>query len=247
MGIVFEVIVGCDITQYFKEVNKEVKESAFKASKSEKRGLRLLNPNMEKILSVGISTGGSAEINMAKICPNAKVIATTIDEKGLNFSIEKMSSFKEFERVEAKIEDISKPMPYDDNTFDYVYARLVLHYLDKTQLNDALQEIYRVLKPGGILFVVARNNKEWEISKPEFIISYDQNTNITTYYSQWEKQKIEKRQFLSEKQLIDVLSAHNFKIQSVCSYKEKLYTDYQRTRKNRSKKPNFLTEVVSIK
>lgn len=45
MGIVFEVIVGCDITQYFKEVNKEVRESAFKASKSEKRGFKLLNPN----------------------------------------------------------------------------------------------------------------------------------------------------------------------------------------------------------
>ena len=63
-------------------------ENAFKPSKSEKRGLKLLHPNMKNILSVGISTGGSAEINIAKKCPDAKIIATTIDEKGLQFSIE---------------------------------------------------------------------------------------------------------------------------------------------------------------
>ncbi len=224
-----------------------MKENAFKPSKSEKRGLKQLNPSMENILSIGISTGGSAEVNMAKLCPNAKIVATTIDEKGLNFSIEKMSAFEEFSRIEAKIEDVSKPMPYADNTFDYVYARLVLHYLNKQQLDDALNEIYRVLKPNGILFVVARNNKEWELRKPEFVISYDEETNITTYYSQWRKTNIDKRQFLSEEQLKNVLTAHDYKIKSVKSYRERLYTDYERTRKNRSKKPNYLTEVVAVK
>ena len=224
-----------------------MKENVFKASKSEKRGLKLLNPKMENILSVGISTGGSAEINMAKLCPNAKIVATTIDERGLKFSIEKMSAFPEFERVEAKIEDVSKPMPYADNTFDYVYARLVLHYLNKQQLSSTLNEIRRVLKPGGVFFIVARNNKEWELRKLEFVISYDEETNITTYYSQWEKKNIDKRQFLSEEQLKDVLANHGFKVQRVKSYRERLYTDYERNKKNRSKKPNYLTEVVAIK
>ena len=224
-----------------------MKETIFKASKSEKRGLKHLTPNMKNILSIGISTGGSAEINMAKKCPDAKIIATTIDEKGLNFSIEKMKNFKEFNQIEAKLEDVSKTMPYADNTFDYVYARLVLHYLTKKQLDDALNEIYRVLKPNGKLFVVARNNKEWEIKKPEFIISYDPETNITTYYAQWQKTLIAKRQFLSESQLEQVLTNHKFIIKSLKSYKEKLYTDYERARKNRSKKPNSLTEVIATK
>ena len=224
-----------------------MRENAFKPSKSEKRGLKQLKSTMKNILSIGISTGGSAEINMAKTCPEAKIVATTIDEKGLKFSIEKMSNYKEFAQIEAKIEDVSKPMIYADNTFDYVYARLVLHYLNKQQLNDALNEIYRVLKPNGILFVVARNNKEWELRKPEFVISYDEETNITTYYEQWKKEIIRKRQFLSEDQLKEVLTAHNFKIKSVKSYREKLYTDYERTRKYRSKKPNYLTEVVAVK
>ncbi|MBR4418716.1 MAG: class I SAM-dependent methyltransferase [Clostridia bacterium] len=224
-----------------------MREKAFKPSKSEKRGLKQLKSTMKNILSIGISTGGSAEINMAKTCPEAKIVATTIDEKGLKFSIEKMSNYKEFAQIEAKIEDVSKPMPYSDNTFDYVYARLVLHYLDKQQLNDALNEIYRVLKSNGILFIVARNNKEWELTKPEFIISYDEVTNMTTYYEQWKKEVVRERQFLSEKQLEDILMQHKFKINSVKSYKERLFTDYERTKQNQSKKPNFLTEVVAVK
>lgn len=222
-------------------------ENSFKYSKSEKRGLKKLNKSMNNILSIGISTGGQAELHMAKLCPNAKIIATTIDEKGIEFSREKLSNYKESERIILKLEDVSKPMNYHDNTFDYIYARLVLHYLNKQELTNALKEIYRVLKPGGILFVVARNNKEWELTKKEFIISYDEKTNMTTYYEQWKKDVIRTRQFLSEEQLKQVLVEHSFKIKSIKSYKEKLYTDYERTKKNRSKKANFLTEVVAYK
>lgn len=220
-------------------------ENDFKYSKSERRGLKLLTSSMKNILSIGISTGGSAEIKMAKKCPNAKIIATTIDEKGLEFSLEKIEEYKE--QIEVKLEDISKPMKYKDNTFDFIYARLVLHYLNKEELNNALKEIYRVLKPNGIFFIVARNKKEWEISKKEYVIEYDDKTNITTYYTQWKKEKIEKRQFLSEEEIIEVLFKHKFKIKRKKSYKERLYTDYKRTRKNRSKKPNSLTEVVAYK
>lgn len=222
-------------------------EKTFKSSKSEKRGLMLLRPTMNNILSIGISTGGIAELKMAQTCPNAKVIATTIDEKGLNFSKEKLAQFKESNRIDAKIEDVSKPMPYENDTFDFVYARLVLHYLTKQQLEDALNEIYRVLKPGGTFFIVARNNKEWELTKPEFIISYDEESNITTYYEQWKKDVIRKRQFLSEIQLKDILTKHNFIIKSIKSYREYLYTDYERTNENKSKKPNYLTELVASK
>ncbi len=222
-------------------------EKIFKPSKSEMRALKLLNSAYTNVLSIGISTGGSAEINMARRCPNAKIIATTIDEKGLKFSNEKISKYPESSRIQTKIEDVSKPMPYNDNTFDFVYARLVLHYLNKQQLSDALNEIYRVLKPHGLLFIVARNNKEWELKKPEFIISYDKNTNMTTYYEQWKKEKIQTRQFLSQEQLKAVLSNHNFRLCSTKDYREYLFTDYERTNKNKSKKPNYLTEIVATK
>lgn len=222
-------------------------EKVFKSSKSEKRALKLLDKNTRKILSIGISTGGSAELNIARKCPQAQIVATTIDEKGLQFSNAQLKNFKEAERIVTKIEDVSKKMPYGDNTFDFIYARLVLHYLTKQQLEKALNEIYRVLKSGGKLFIVARNNKEWELTKPEFIISYNEKTNMTTYYEQWKYEVIRTRQFLSTQQLQEILISHGFKIERCKEYKEYLYTDYERTNKNKSSKPNYLTEVVVTK
>lgn len=222
-----------------------MKNNIFKSSKSEKRALKLLDSSYQNILSVGISTGGSAEINIARACPNARIIATTIDEAGLQFTDKILAKYPERERIITKIEDVSKPMPYANDTFDFVYARLVLHYLTRQQLESALNEIYRVLKPGGIFFVVARDKDEWELTKPEFIISYDEETNITTYYEQWEWKIIRKRQFLSEQQLKDALTSHKFKIKTCEFYKEYLYTDYERTIK--SHRPNSLTEIVATK
>ena len=222
-------------------------EKIFKSSKSEKQALKLLDKNMVNILSVGISTGGSAEINIARRCPNAKIIATTIDEKGLNFSNEKLKDYPEAQRITTKIEDVSKKMPYKDDFFDFVYARLVLHYLTKQQLESALKEIYRVLQPSGKFFIVARNKKEWELTKPEFIISYDEKTNMTTYYEQWKKEVVRSRQFLSKEQLQEILTKHGFKVERSKEYREYLYTDYERTNKNKSSKPNYLTEIVATK
>ncbi len=222
-------------------------EKIFKSSKSEKRALKLLNKNMLNVLSIGISTGGSAEINIARRCPNAKIIATTIDEKGLQFSNEKLKNYAEAKRIVTKLEDVTEKMPYANDTFDFIYARLVLHYLNKQQLAKALSEIYRVLKPAGKFFIVARNNKEWELTKPEFIVSYDEATNMTTYYQQWKKETVRTRQFLSKEQLQAVLSKQGFKIERCKEYREYLYTDYERTKQNKSSKPNYLTEVVATK
>ena len=169
------------------------------------------------------------------------------DTLAIEYTKEKMSTFPEGERIEAKIEDVSKKMPYKAKTFDFVYARLVLHYLTKQQLDAALKEIYRVMKPNGKIFIVARNNKEWEIKRPEYVVSYDEKTNMTAYYEQWKKEAVRKRQFLSQQQLKSVLVEHGFKILSAKDYRERLYTDYERTSKNKSKKPNYLTEVVAQK
>lgn len=90
-------------------------EKVFKSLKSEKRALKLLDKNTKKILSIGISTGGSAELNIARKCPQAQIVATTIDEKGLQFSNAQLKNFKEAERIVTKIvtkiEDFSKKCP----------------------------------------------------------------------------------------------------------------------------------------
>ena len=58
----------------------------FKPSISEENGVKLVNDTYKNILSIGISTAGSAEIEMSKRAPNSHIIATTIDKDGLEFS-----------------------------------------------------------------------------------------------------------------------------------------------------------------
>lgn len=47
-----------------------------------------------------------------------------------------------------KIDMDSYRIPYDDNYFDYVFSTSVFEHVQNTE--EALKEIYRVLKPGGI-------------------------------------------------------------------------------------------------
>jgi len=53
------------------------------------------------------------------------------------------------------IEEFSEHLPFDDNTFDVVFARAVLHHT--RDLDAACREMFRVLRPGGI-FIAAREH-----------------------------------------------------------------------------------------
>ena len=68
---------------------------------SEVNGINLVNGNMKNILSVGISTNGNAELEMLNRC-NGKIIATTLDEKG----IEKTRDIVKSNNLEERIDKI---------------------------------------------------------------------------------------------------------------------------------------------
>src|SRR5580704_9810620 len=62
--------------------------------------------------------------------------------------------------VEAKlainvVEKFCEDLPFDDDVFDVVFARAVLHHT--RDLDIACREMYRVLRPGGI-FIAAREH-----------------------------------------------------------------------------------------
>ena len=50
------------------------------------------------------------------------------------------------------VEEFSERLPFDDGSFDVVFARAVLHHT--RDLNAACKEMYRVLKSGGIVVAV---------------------------------------------------------------------------------------------
>ncbi len=52
------------------------------------------------------------------------------------------------------VEAFAEDMPFGDNEFDLVHTSAALHEMEPIQLRQILEEVYRVLKPGGIFTLV---------------------------------------------------------------------------------------------
>lgn len=205
---------------------------------SETNGINLLSHEDRKIYSVGISTGGSAEIKMALGDGQRQIIATTIDPVGAEFAVKSIQESKLSGQIQVKIEDVSKPLPYPDDHFDYIYARLVLHYLPKYELTSALAELYRVLRKGGRIFVVVRSNDCLEAKVGKF----DPLTHLTTYSSGSQSYS---RYFHNQESISHDLSQAGFTIQNIDAYQEQLCVDFQRTQL--ADQIDSLIEVLGVK
>ncbi|HLP90319.1 MAG TPA: methyltransferase domain-containing protein [Nostocaceae cyanobacterium] len=54
----------------------------------------------------------------------------------------------------AYVQAFAENMPFSDNQFDIVHTSAALHEMQPEQLRKIIQEVYRVLKPGGVLTLV---------------------------------------------------------------------------------------------
>ncbi len=219
----------------------------FKPSVSEEHGINLIKEKDKNILSIGISTAGCAEIAMARKNENSHIIATTIDAKGLEFTKDAILKEGLQDRIELKIEDISEKLPYADNYFDFIYARLVLHYLNNTQLESALSEIYRVMKDDATFFIAVRSLKDWEAQLEG--TTFDEETGITRYPHirtiGSDNVRYVSRRLHSKESIESFLIKAGFKIDYIEEYEEYLYRDYER--EDRNPKPSSIIEVCARK
>lgn len=192
-------------------------------SKSEKRGIERLKSEDQKIYSVGISTAGKAEVRMALLDPKRHIIATTLDLEGAKYAKSLIEKKGVSSQIEVKIEDVSKKLSYVNDYFNFIYARLVLHYLTKQDLDNALLELYRVLKPTGRMFIVVRSINCPEVKEEGSI--FDPETNLTSVFKNGKKTS---RYFHSEKTITNHLISRGFSVESICSYNEQLCDDFER-------------------
>ncbi len=63
---------------------------------------------------------------------------------------------------EVQFVDLQQSLPFEDASFDVVYAHLSLHYFDYKTTEQLFGEIYRVLKPGGILACLTNSTDDPE-------------------------------------------------------------------------------------
>ena len=100
-----------------------------------------------------VNTGKALDLG----CGNGKTVSTLVDEgfkvSGIDFSSVAIDQCKtNFKDSDFYVGSVCE-LPFDDDSFDYITAVHVLEHLNDEELSKAVEEIRRVLKPSGYVFI----------------------------------------------------------------------------------------------
>ena len=107
-----------------------------------------IQPSQE-VLDVGCGTG-TLTLMIKQIQPDAAVYGFDMDPQILDIARRKAEQAGEIIILQ---QGTATSLPYPDESFDHVFASLMLHHLTRQDKQQALREAFRVLKPGGELHV----------------------------------------------------------------------------------------------
>ncbi len=103
----------------------------------------------ECLLDLGCGTGTLTKM-IAESVPELHVVGFDADPATLKQAQKKLSSMGG--RVTLQ-QGFAQQIPFSADSFDIVVSSLFFHHLSREQKNEALKEIFRVLKPGGRLHI----------------------------------------------------------------------------------------------
>ncbi len=142
------------------------------------------------VLEVGCGTGFMAcRISEEKNC---RIIGIDISNRMIEMARERAEKLNLEDKATFRVAD-AKKLPFEDNSFDVVFAQFVCVLIDKKK---ALAEFMRVLKPGGFLGLVEifkdtliPYEVSQEIQEAERILSeaieFDFNLSTPTQWKSW--------------------------------------------------------------
>ena len=108
----------------------------------------------EHVLEIGYGTGNTM-VHLAEAVGDSGTVAGIDVSTGMQQVASKKLTAKGFaDRVELRVGDARK-LPYDDNSFDAVFASFTLELFPLNDIPEVLAEVARVLKSGGRLGVVS--------------------------------------------------------------------------------------------
>lgn len=136
-----------------------------------------INPG-SKLLELGCGTG----IEAAYFARECHVTATDFAQSAIRANIE---YFKNIQNLEFKVVDTSKPLPFADTSFDYVYACLSLHYFSDDVTMQVFKEINRVLRQSGTLLFLCKSINDSMYGKGQELEKdmYEFNGQIRHFFS----------------------------------------------------------------
>jgi len=177
--------------------------------------LNMMNPHdNQNLIDVACGTGDVAKLFLNFVNKSSKITCVDPNKGMLKKGKEKLKDFKNLKWINASAENL----PVKDDSFDFYTISFGLR--NTKNLNRALKEAYRVLKPGGRYLCL-------EFSKI-------QNSSLNFLYKNYSKiipsigkivvgesepydylvKSIE--EFVSQEELLDLLKNNNFK---KCSYR----------------------------
>jgi len=115
-------------------------------------------PKTGKLLELGAGQGQDSRF-FAK--NNYQVLSTDFSREALDISKKKTADEKL--RVDYKVVDLAKKLPFSKNSFDIVYSHLAVHYFDNIRTIELFNEIANILKPGGVLALLLNTSDDPEV------------------------------------------------------------------------------------
>ncbi len=197
----------------------------------------------EKVLEVGVGMGTDI-IEYARY--GAKVY-------GIDLGADQIEITKDmFNKLGLTYEDLqvasAEKLPYEENYFDFVYSFGVIHHTPN--INAAVSEIYRVLKPGGraVIMIYARG---WKHYIKRCFIHGILKMKIFKYGFDWQKVYNEVSEVNGGSPLTQVLTRKQtrklfkeFNIESI--QKKRLGEFFEYKPYNTIKAPSFVLNLFSL-
>jgi len=171
--------------------------------------INMMSPSVnKKLVDVACGTGDIGKLFLDKTNEKSDVTSIDPNKKMISQGKNKLSKYKNIKWIKAPAEKL----PLNDNSFDYYTISFGLR--NTKNLDRALSEAYRVLKPGGRYLCL-------EFSKV-------QNTNLNLIYKNYSKlipiigqfivgekkpyQYLVKsiEQFINQEELIELMKKHKF-------------------------------------
>jgi ubiquinone/menaquinone biosynthesis C-methylase UbiE len=125
------------------------------------------------ILDFGAGIGGSVEY-FNKHLPQARLTCLDVSEKSLELGRSRVGVRASFVGFDGKT------IPFPDASFDLCFAACVFHHIPHSEHVDLLREFRRVLRPGGLVFVVEHN--PWNLLTTRAVrdCPFDENAVLMT-------------------------------------------------------------------